>query len=60
MRIIIEIETNKTENISKIRERLNKSSEDGMFDIIKEKVEGIIERSHFTTDYFKSCKVTRE
>lgn len=60
MRIIIEIETNKTENISKIRERLNKSSEDRMFDIIKEEVEGIIERSHFTTGYFKSCKVTRE
>lgn len=60
MRIIIDIETNKTENTSKIRERLNQSSEDTMFDIIKEEVKGIIERSHFITDYFKSCKVTRE
>ena len=60
MRIIIDIETNNTENTSKIGERLNQSSEDTMFDIIKEAVEGIIERSHFTTDYFKGCKVTRE
>ena len=60
MRIIIDIETNKTENTSKIRERLNQSSEDTMFDIIKEDVEGIIERSHFTTDYFKGYKITRE
>ena len=60
MRIIIDIETNKTENTSKIRERLNQSSEDTMFDIIKEEVEGIIERSHFTTDYFKGCKITKE
>ena len=60
MRIIIDIETNKTENTSKIRERLNQSSEDTMFDIIKEEVEGIIERSYFTTDQFKGCKITRE
>ena len=60
MRIIIDIETDKTENTSETRERLNQSSEDTMFGIIKEEVEGIIERSRFTTDYFKSCKVTRE
>ena len=60
MRIIIDIETNKTENTSKIREILNQSSEDTMFDIIKEEVEGIIKRSHFTTDYFKGYKITRE
>lgn len=60
MRIIIDIETNKTENTSKIREILNKSSEDTMFDIIKEEIEEIVKRSHFATDYFKSCKITRE
>ena len=60
MKIIIEIETNERDNTSNPRERLNQSSEDTMFDIIKEEVEGIIERSHFTTDYFKGCKVTRE
>ena len=60
MRIIIEVETNEAENTSKIREQMNRSLEETMFGIIKEDVEGIIERSHFTTDYFKSCKVTRE
>lgn len=60
MRIIIEIETNEAENTSKIREQMNRSLEETMFGIIKENVEGIIERSRFTTDYFKSCKVTRE
>lgn len=60
MRIIIEVETNEAENTSKIREQMNRSLEETMFGIIKEDVEGIIERSHFTTDYFKSCKVTKE
>ena len=60
MKIIIEIETNEAENTSKIREKMNRGLEDKMFGIIKEEVEGIIERSHFASDYFKSCKVTRE
>lgn len=60
MRIIIEVETNEAENTSKIREQMNRSLEETMFGIIKEDVEGIIERSHFITNYFKSCKVTRE
>lgn len=60
MKIVIEIETNESENASEIRKKMNCSLEDTMFGIIKENVEGIIERSHFTSDYFKSCKVTKE
>lgn len=57
MKIIIEIETD-NQNVSKIREQLNESLENTMFNIIKKDVEDTIEKSHFTSDYFKSCKVT--
>lgn len=57
MKVIIEIETD-TQNVSERRERLNKSLEDTLLKNIKESVEHIVETSHCTTDYFKSCKVT--
>lgn len=57
MKIIIEIETD-NQNVSKIRKQLNESLENTMFNIIKKDVEDTIEKSHFTSDYFKSCKVT--
>lgn len=60
MRIIIDIETNEADNTSTRKKELNRNSEDKMLEIIKDSVEEIIERSHFVSDYFKNCKVTRE
>lgn len=60
MRIIIDIETDKTENTNKIKEKMNHNLEETMFGIIKEDVERIIERSRFTSNYFKNCKITIE
>lgn len=57
MKIIIEIETDNT-NVSNLKKTLNKSLENTMFNMIKKDVEDTIEKSHFTTDYFKGCKVT--
>lgn len=59
MRIIIDIETNETENTGKIRGQLNKGLENTLFDVIKGEVEKTVENSHFVTDYFKGCKITR-
>lgn len=58
MRIIIDIETNEAESTNNIK-KLNKGLENTLFDVIKGEVEKTVEKSHFVTDYFKSCKVTR-
>jgi len=57
MKIIIDVETNKEANekgFTKAR------YEDVLVEYIKECVGEFIERSHYTTNYFGSCKVSKE
>ena len=60
MRITIDFELNADEDRSEMRKNIDRELEDTLFNVIKESVEEIVKRSHCSTDYFKSCTVTKD